>query len=201
MEMNEVRNDEFRTKGYIIVRNVLSPVEVETMRQHADAIAADLEGYSAMDKAERDRVEGRYPMPDPAASNGDGRPTLEEYPEVKLTDLHARRENRVYPLRRREVCPDDRAATATGDPYSTFSGQINHLADNNEYFRSLAAHPNIMKVLHEVLSPTSRSGSTTSTTRPRSTTTPRTTGPTGTTRTASSTSASAAPPAGSPSTA
>ena len=91
MEMSEVKNDEFRTKGYIIVRNVLSPVEVETMRQHADAIAADLEGYNAMDKAERARVEARYPMPAQAESNGGGRPALEDYPEVKLTDLHARR--------------------------------------------------------------------------------------------------------------
>ena len=40
MEMSEVRNDEFRTKGYTIVRNVLSPVEVEMMRRHADSIAA-----------------------------------------------------------------------------------------------------------------------------------------------------------------
>lgn len=153
MEMSEVKIDEFRTKGYIIVRNVLSPVEVEMMRRHADAIAADLDGYNAMDKAERDRVQARYPVPAEPASNGGGRPALEEYPEVKLTDRHARRENRVYPVRRREVCPDERAATATDDPFSTFSGQINHLADNNEYFRSLAAHPNIMKVLHEVLSP------------------------------------------------
>ena len=153
MEMSEVKNDEFRTKGYIIVRNVLSPVEVETMRQHADAIAADREGYGAMDKAERDRVEARYPIPDESESEGGARPALEDYPEVKLTDRHARRENRVYPLRRREVCPDERAATATDDPFSNFSGQINHLADNNEYFRSIAAHPNIIRVLNEVLSP------------------------------------------------
>ena len=138
MGMSEVKNDEFRTKGYTIVRNVLSPVEVEMMRRHADSIAADLEGYNAMDKAERARVEARYPVPDEPESGGDGRPALEEYPEVKLTDRHARRENRVYPVRRREVCPDERAATATDDPFSTFSGQINHLADNNEYFRSLA---------------------------------------------------------------
>ncbi len=153
MEMSEVNNDEFRTRGYMIVRNVLSPVEVETMRQRADAIAADLEAYSAMDKAERDRVQARYPAPDSSDSAGGERPPLEEYPEIKLTDRHARRENRVYPLRRREVCPEERAATATDDPYSTFSGQISHLADNDEYFRSIAAHPNIVKVLNEVLSP------------------------------------------------
>ena len=37
----------------MVVRNVLSPVEVKTMRHHADAIAADLDdGYRARDQAE-----------------------------------------------------------------------------------------------------------------------------------------------------
>ncbi len=158
MEMNEIKNDEFRTKGYVIVRNVLSPVEVETMRQHADAIAADLEGYNARDNAERASVEARYPMSGPD-SVGEARAKqkgLDEYPEIRLTDRHARRENRVYPVRRRPVDPDERAATATDDPYSSFSGQISHLADNDEYFRSIAAHPNIVSVLNEVLSPNAK---------------------------------------------
>lgn len=159
MELNEIKNEEFRTKGYIIVRNVLSPVEVETMRKHADAVAADLDGWNTHNAAERKKILARHTMPK-FESDGKGEPLkkgvkqdLEDYPEIEITPAHARRENRVYPSRQFPVDSKEREATATKDPFSTFTGQINGLADDNEYFRSLAAHPNIIKVLNELLSP------------------------------------------------
>ena len=159
MELNEIKNEEFRTKGYIIVRNVLSPVEVETMRKHADAVAADLDAWNTHNAAERKKILARHTIPK-FESDGKGEPLkkgvkqdLEDYPEIEITPAHARRENRVYPSRQFPVDSKEREATATKDPFSTFTGQINGLADDNEYFRSLAAHPNIIKVLNELLSP------------------------------------------------
>jgi len=157
MELSEVKNTEFREKGYMVVRNVLAPVEVEMMRQRADAIAADLDGYRQRDKQERARAEAHYKTPasdEGAAAVPATRAALADHPEVRLTDRHARREDRVYPIRRRPVDEaEQKAALATGDPYAHFEGQLSFLADNDEYFRSIAAHPNIIAVLNEVLSP------------------------------------------------
>lgn len=162
MELNEIKNEEFRKKGYIVIRNLLSPMEVETMRSYADIVANNIENYRAHDKSERQKILTRHPMP-PFSSEGPGDPVkddflkgkkinLEEYPEIKITPHHTRRENRVYPSRKYPVDHKERVKTATQDPFSTFSGQIIGLADDNEYFRSIAAHPNIVKVLNEILS-------------------------------------------------
>ena len=157
MELTDVENAEFREKGYVVVRNVLSPVEVDMLRQRADAVAADLDGYRERDRLERERVEARHREPGDAAAGpaaASARPPIADHPERRLTDRHARRENRVYPLRRRPVDGAEReAAVSTDDPYAHFSGQISYLADNDEYFRSVAAHANVIAVLNQVLGP------------------------------------------------
>lgn len=157
MKLGEVKNTEFREKGYMVVRNVLSPVEVEMLRQRADAIAADLDGYRQRDQEERARIENRYRTPasdERTKAAAATRAAIADYPEIRLTDRHARREDRVYPTRRRAVDEAERqVALATDDPYAHFEGQISFLADNDEYFRSIAAHPNIVAILNEVLSP------------------------------------------------
>ena len=157
MELSEVNNAEFREKGYIVVRNVLSPIEVEMLRCGADAVAADLDGYRERDRLERDRIEARYLAPESpsgAVAAAPSRPPIADHPEIALTERHARRENRVYPLRRRPVDGAQReVAVASDEPYDHFSGQISYLADSDEYFRSVAAHANIVAVLNEVLGP------------------------------------------------
>ena len=41
MELNAVKDAYFRENGFQVVRNVLSPAEVETLRQRADEIVRD----------------------------------------------------------------------------------------------------------------------------------------------------------------
>ncbi len=160
MELNEVKNLEFRQKGYMVVRNVLSPLESETLRQKADVLVKDLDGYRKLNQLERDGVESHYSQvttvndEDPIASS---RPrthvqAVSDHPQVSVTSFHARRENRVYPLRKRAVGEEEyQAVKDSADPYMHFSGQITHLADNDEYFRSVASHPKIVSVLNEIL--------------------------------------------------
>ena len=38
MELRDVRHDHFRESGFMVVRNVLSPEEVATLRRRADEI-------------------------------------------------------------------------------------------------------------------------------------------------------------------
>ena len=45
------------------------------------------------------------------------------------------------------------AAQASDNPWNHFGGTINHLADNDAVFRRFAAHPNVVKVLQELLAP------------------------------------------------
>ena len=40
MDLADVKNEEFRSKGFMVVRGVLSQDEIETLRQKADAIGA-----------------------------------------------------------------------------------------------------------------------------------------------------------------
>jgi len=163
VKFNKVKNEEFRRKGYIVVRNLLSPMEVETMRHHADNVATNIDAYRTFDKSERNKIIDRNPMtPFLPESTGDPvkhdflkgmKNSLEEYPEIQITPHHKRRENRVYPSRKYPVDHKQRTKTATEDPFSTFSGQIVGLADDNEYFRSIASHTNMVKILNEILSP------------------------------------------------
>ena len=78
MELNEIKNEEFRKKGYIVIRNLLSPVEVETMRSYADIVAANIENYRAQDKSERQKILTRHPMP-PFSSEGSGDPVKDDF--------------------------------------------------------------------------------------------------------------------------
>ena len=151
MELRDVRHAHFRESGFMVVRNVLSPEEVATLRRRADEIIQDIDGYQCRDTAKRQRLQERYKQDVPAATRAT---TFTEMPEERISQRYVRRGDRVYPARQRPI--DDAAvaaAKASDNPWNHFGGTINHLADNDEVFRQLAAHPNVVKVLSELLAP------------------------------------------------
>jgi hypothetical protein len=145
MELRDVRHAHFRESGFMVVRNVLSPEEVATLRRRADEIIQDIDGYQCRDTAKRQRLQERYKQDVPAATRAT---TFTEMPEERISQRYVRRGDRVYPARQRPI--DDAAVAAakvSDNPWNHFGGTINHLADNDEVFRQLAAHPNVVKVL------------------------------------------------------
>jgi ectoine hydroxylase-related dioxygenase (phytanoyl-CoA dioxygenase family) len=80
-------------------------------------------------------------------------PSTNDLPEVRLTERHGRRGDQIYPLRRHPVDEATRqAALAVADPFNEIVNMI-HLADHDEVFRSLAAHPSITAVLRDLIGP------------------------------------------------
>ena len=157
MELEEVTNEFFKENGFYVARKLLSYSEVEKLRRRADAIAGDLEAFQRRDQEKRRQFEERYGH----KTTGEGRkiPDLSIYPEIRLTEAHARRGDRIYPIRERPV---DKAAievgNASGDPFSHASAstqlaQLSYLVDNDEVFEEFAKHPKIIAILHEILSP------------------------------------------------
>ena len=164
-EMSGVKNDFFRENGFLIARNLLSEEEVEALRKRADEIARDIESYHGRDQAERKRLGELYAPREVGTPRNFTFPDVKDLPEIKLSDTHACRGKRIYPLRQRPV---DRAAIEAGnasdDPFShstsgMFGGSsggidtVNHPTDNDELYRSVAAHPKILEVVHEILGP------------------------------------------------
>ena len=151
MELNEVQHADFRENGFMVVRNVLSPEEVETLRQRADEIISDVETYRQRDTAERQRLQELHKQDVEELPRYN---TFAEQPEERITGRYARRGDRVYPVRQRPV--DEAAvaaAQASDNPWQRFGGTLDHLADNDAVFRKFAAHPNVVKVLQELLAP------------------------------------------------
>ena len=151
MELNEVQHADFRENGFMVVRNVLSPGEVETLRQRADEIISDLDTYQQSNTAERHRLQELHKQDLEALPRYN---TFAEQPEERITGHYARRGDRVYPVRQHPVdAAAVAAAQASGNPWQRFGGTLDHLADNDAVFRKFAAHPNVVKVLRELLAP------------------------------------------------
>ena len=151
MELSEVQHADFRENGFMVVRNVLAPDEVETLRQRADEIISDVETYRQRDTAERQRLQELHKQDVEEQPRYN---TFAEQPEERIIGRYARRGDRVYPVRQRPV--DEAAvaaAQASDNPWQRFGGTIDHLADNDAVFRKFAAHPNVVKVLQELLAP------------------------------------------------
>ena len=157
MKLSVEKNDFFRTDGYFLYRNLLTEDEVETLRKRADAIARNLDTYVKANNRERLSLEEIYHDQTgiPSRKNSD----LTKFPETRITRKHARRGNRVYPIRQRPVDRDAIVAgNSTNDPFSHGSTSkridtIAHLADNDEVFQGFAFHPKIVDFLHQILSP------------------------------------------------
>ncbi len=152
MELTEVKHAAFRESGFMVVQNLLPADEVAMLRQRADEIIREIDDYQQRDTAERRRLEELHRQD---SHGGDARSQdYVEMPEEPITGRYARRGDRVYPSRQRPI--DDAAvaaAQASDNPWHHFGGTINHLADNDAVFRRVAAHPNVVKVLTELLSP------------------------------------------------
>ena len=157
MELHEVTNEEFARKGFMVVREALTPSEVEALHRRADAIVADQDAYQRRYAEEAARISAEHPMPgapDPAAHLLGRQRRLRESPEIEVSPRHLRRENRIYPKRRRPADPAEReAAAASGNPWAAFTGQLSGLADCDDGFARAAVHPRIAEVLREVLAP------------------------------------------------
>ena len=151
MELNEVQHADFRQNGFMVVRNVLPPDEVETLRRRADEIISDVETYQQRDTAERHRLQELHKQDVEELPRYN---TFAEQPEERITGRYARRGDRVYPVRQRPI--DEAAvaaAQASDNPWQRFGSTLDHLADNDAVFRKFAAHPNVVKVLRELLAP------------------------------------------------
>ena len=157
MELHEVTNEEFARKGFMVVREALTPSEVEALHRRADAIVADQDAYQRRYAEEAARISAEHPMPDapdPVAHLIGHTRRLPEYPEIEVSPGYLRRQNRIYPKRRRPVDPAEReAAAANGNPWAAFTGQLSGLADCDDGFARAAVHPRIAEVLREVLAP------------------------------------------------
>jgi phytanoyl-CoA hydroxylase len=153
IEFSPQEREFFTANGYLAVRGLLAPDDVETLCRRADDIAS-----------------GRIPFPQgeihggrttgvirrkPSERNKTD-PSTNPVPEVRLTDRHARRGNQIYPLRQQSV--DEAAlaaATASGDPFNDVF-VVNHLVDHDPVFRGFAAHPNIVAILRTLLGPNAK---------------------------------------------
>ena len=157
MELHEVADKEFARKGFTVMRSAFSPSEVAELHRRADAIVADQAAYQRRYAEEAARISAEHPMPgapDPAAHLLERQRRLRESPEIEVSPRHLRRENRIYPKRRRPVDPAEReAAAANGNPWAAFTGQLSGLADCDDGFARAAVHPRIAEVLKQVLAP------------------------------------------------
>jgi ectoine hydroxylase-related dioxygenase (phytanoyl-CoA dioxygenase family) len=140
----------FVENGFLVVRNLLSPSEAETLRRRADDLAT---GRVSIPQGELvgGRMTGVVRRKPGSPTRTD--PTTQPLPEVMLTERHARRGDQIYPVRQRPI--DETAwerARADGDPFVDVVG-MEHLADHDEVFRSFASHPNVVAVLRELIGP------------------------------------------------
>ena len=152
MELSEVKHADFRESGFMVVRNLLAADEVAALRQRADDLIREIDDYQQHDTAERQRLAELHRQEDHVAEARSQ--DYVEMPQEQIVGRYARRGDRVYPARQHPV--DEAAAAAakaSDNPWNHFGGTINHLADNDAVFRRFAAHPNVVKVLQELLAP------------------------------------------------
>jgi ectoine hydroxylase-related dioxygenase (phytanoyl-CoA dioxygenase family) len=167
----------FRQSGFVVVRGLLPEGDVERLRRRADAIAAQIDEHVQRDRQTRQaRLQRSLDAPGTADQSGAGggmmagmataametaamgattkRPDPAQFPEVHLSDQHARRGDFFYPVRRRPVDQAAlQAALASDDPFNRVEYTVEHLGDHDEVFRSVAAHPNIVAVLRTLIGP------------------------------------------------
>lgn len=157
MTLNEVKNDTFREKGYLVVRNLFSRNETEKLRDRADDIGRNLGEYVKNDRevCERRRQANGIEILDASYSDR-GAGAVENQQEVKITDRHARRGRHVYPLREYAVDPEEmkRLQDPAIHPFNGagVSGVI-RLADHDELYLSFLTHPNLVDSIRELLGP------------------------------------------------
>jgi phytanoyl-CoA hydroxylase len=150
MGISTADKDFFAENGFLIVRGVFSPENLALIHQRLDDMA---HGRIALPQGEQEggRATGIIRRKAGEVTRTD--PTTNALPEVRLTDKHARRGEQIYPVRRHEVDEAMRQAALAGDdPFNEIVNMI-HLTDHDDVFRSLAAHPNITAVLHDLIGP------------------------------------------------
>ncbi|MGI8423318.1 MAG: phytanoyl-CoA dioxygenase family protein [Chloroflexota bacterium] len=154
----------FRENGFLVVRNLLPEEDVERLRQRADALASKMDEHVQRDRqARQERLQRSIGAGGAGLQGNEGmgmmaaqpkRPDPATFPEIRLTQLHARRGDFYYPLRQRAVDPAAlEVAVASDDPFNKVEFTVEHLADNDEVFRAIAAHPNIVAVLRTLIGP------------------------------------------------
>jgi ectoine hydroxylase-related dioxygenase (phytanoyl-CoA dioxygenase family) len=157
----------FVRSGYLVVRGLLSPAEVETLRRRADEVASPERDYIQRNRAARKEAERRWAQASAArAAAGGGmdmgtenmapgqRADPGQFPDECLTDQHGRRGPYLYIRRTRPV--DDAARQATqdsADPFDRRDVTLENLADNDPVFRDYAAHPGVLGVMRQILGP------------------------------------------------
>lgn len=145
--------------GFVVVRGLLSPDEVATLKKRAADIAAGriMIPQGEMVGGRRTGVVRIDRLGPGAGAQGAGAPD----PGSMITERHARHGQQVYPVRRHPVDEATRQAAIralvdAGDPWVDVQGIV-HLIDHDEVFRSFSAHPNIVSVLRQLLAPNVKS--------------------------------------------
>jgi hypothetical protein len=164
---------QFFGQGFVVLRGLCTDDEVEVLRQRADQIGTDIDAYRQRDRAIRQDLEQKWAATAKQAAIEQGkaapesttdmgmentdprhRPDPAAFPEVALSEEHARRGPFVYNRRRKPVDPAAReAALAHFDPFNSITSQVQGLADHDPVFRAYAGHPKIVAVLNELLGP------------------------------------------------
>lgn len=171
----------YEKNGYLVVRNLLTPDEVETLRRRANEVAAPESNYAQRNRDIRKEAERRVgaataPQADTSGMTmGGGGMTMggtggmdmgtenmspvkradpAGFPEERLTDQHGRRGPYIYNLRTRPIDEAARqAALASDDPFDRLQGTLENLTDNDAVFRAFAAHPKLIGIMKELLGP------------------------------------------------
>jgi len=157
----------FKENGYLVVRNLLTPEELEILRARANVLATPSNGHVSANRDARKAAEERSAKL-ALAAGGDGmgadmgtdmmspsqRIDPKSVPEERLSPQHGRRGPYIFNLRTRPVDPAARAAAlASGDPLNHVEVTVENLCDMDQTCRRFAAHPKIIAVLNELLGP------------------------------------------------
>src|SRR4051794_18989120 len=120
---------QFFGQGFVVLRGLFTEDEVEVLRQRADQIGTDIDAYRQRDRAIRQDLEQKWAATAKQAAIEQGKATPEgttdmgmenmaprhrpdpaAFPEVALSEEHARRGPFVYNRRRTPVDPAAREA-------------------------------------------------------------------------------------------
>lgn len=165
--VSAVERASFERNGYLVMRGLLAPDEVATLRQQADQVVKPETNHSQRNRDTRKEAERAWAAAGaaPAGAGGGMDMGTENMSAVKradpglfadeaLTEQHGRRGPYLYIRRTRPVDEEvRRAAQASPDPFERQDATLENLTDHDPLFREYAAHPRVIGVMRELLGP------------------------------------------------
>ena len=143
MSIIQEQKNQFFEDGYIVVKNLITQDEVETLRRHyQDIVLGHIPDFPQHHISLRE-VEGR-------ADYGQASPTSEPEPPIAHGPHHDRRDTQVYP-KGEEHYADQRQAPIE-DPLDAVR-KINVPSRHHPTFDAFARHPKVVDIIADLMGP------------------------------------------------